>query len=87
MRAMVAAAEIVAAGPSAPASGRIVIEIGKDRRISVDAAALAGMLGILEWLGVASQVCLSRSAAGLSHCLRLGKLSRYSLLSTAQSPE
>jgi hypothetical protein len=31
VRAMVAAAEIVAAGPSAPASGRIVIEIGSIR--------------------------------------------------------
>jgi transposase len=52
VRAMVAAAETVAAKPSAPASGRMVIEIGKDRRVivdaGVDAAALARVLAILE---------------------------------------
>jgi transposase len=51
-RAMVATAETAAAEPGAPASGRMVIEIGKDRRIivdaSVDAAALARVLAILE---------------------------------------
>ena len=38
--------------PAAPASGRMVIEIGKDRRVivdaGVDAAALARVLAILE---------------------------------------
>ena len=51
VRAMVGA-ETVAAEPSAPASGRMVIEIGKDRRVivdaGVDAAALARVLAILE---------------------------------------
>ena len=51
-RAMVATAETTAAEPSAPASGRMVIEIGKDRRVivdaGVDAAALARVLAILE---------------------------------------
>jgi transposase len=51
-RAMVASAETVAAEPSAPPTGRMVIEIGKDRRIivdaGVDAAALARVLAILE---------------------------------------
>jgi transposase len=52
VRAMVATAETVAAEPSAPTIGRMVIEIGKDRRIivdaGVDAAALARVLTILE---------------------------------------
>ena len=51
-RAMVATAETVAAEPSAPTTNHMVIEIGKDRQIivnaSVDAAALAQMLAILE---------------------------------------
>ena len=51
-RAMIATADTVAAEPSAPASGRMVIEIGKDRRVivdaGVDAAALARVLAILE---------------------------------------
>jgi transposase len=49
---MVATAETTAAELSAPASGRMVIEIGKDRRVivdaGVDAAALARVLAILE---------------------------------------
>lgn len=52
VRAMVASAETVAAEPSAPASGRMVIEIGKDRRVivdaGVDAVALERMLRVLE---------------------------------------
>ena len=52
MRAMVATAETMAAEPGARASGRMVIEIGKDRRVivdaGVDAAALARVLAILE---------------------------------------
>jgi transposase len=52
VRAMVASAETVAAEPVARASGRMVIEIGKDRRVivdaGVDAAALARVLAILE---------------------------------------
>src|SRR6185437_8476195 len=52
VRAMVATAETVAAEPGARASGRMVIEIGKDRRVivdaGVDAAALARVLAILE---------------------------------------
>ena len=51
-RAMVATAETMAAEPGAGASGRMVIEIGKDRRVIVDAgvdvAALARVLAILE---------------------------------------
>jgi transposase len=51
-RAMVATAETVAAESSAPTTGRMVIEIGKDRRVivdaGVDAAALARVLAILE---------------------------------------
>lgn len=51
-RAMVATTETVATKPSASATGRIVIEIGKDRRdivdAGIDAAALARMLAILE---------------------------------------
>jgi transposase len=51
-RAMVSTAETVAAEPSAPTTGRMVIEIGKDRRVivdaGVDAAALARVLAILE---------------------------------------
>ena len=51
-QAMVAAAEPAPAEPSAPATSRMVIEIGKDRRIivdaGVDAAALARVLAILE---------------------------------------
>jgi transposase len=51
-RAMVATAETVAAEPNAPTTGRMVIEIGKDRRVivdaGVDAAALARVLAILE---------------------------------------
>ena len=42
----------VPSAPAAPASGRMVIEIGKDRRVivdaGVDAAALARVLAILE---------------------------------------
>jgi transposase len=52
VRAMVASAETVAAEPSAPASGRMVIEIGKDRRVivdaGVDAVALERVLRVLE---------------------------------------
>ena len=44
----------------------MVIEIGKDRRVivdaGVDAAAPARVLDIVEWLGVTSEACLSRSA-------------------------
>ena len=51
-RAVVAAGEAVAAECSASKTGRMVIEIGKDRRIivdaGVDAAALARVLAILE---------------------------------------
>jgi transposase len=51
VRAVVAIAETIAAEP-ARASGRMVIEIGKDRRVivdaDVDAAALARVLAILE---------------------------------------
>lgn len=50
--AMVATAETVAAESGAPASGRMVIEIGKDCRVivdaGVDAAALGRVLAILE---------------------------------------
>jgi transposase len=52
VRAVVATAETIAAEPGARASGRMVIEIGKDRRVivdaGVDAAALARVLAILE---------------------------------------
>jgi transposase len=52
VRAMVATAETMAAEPGARASGRMVIVIGKDRRVivdaGVDAAALARVLAILE---------------------------------------
>jgi transposase len=52
VRAMVATAATVAAEPYAHPSGRMVIEIGKDRRVivdaGVDAAALARVLAILE---------------------------------------
>ena len=52
VRAMVATAETIAPEPGAGASGRMVIEIGKDRRVIVDAgvdvAALARVLAILE---------------------------------------
>jgi transposase len=52
VRAMVAPTETVAAEAGARASGRMVIEIGKDRRVivdaGVDAAALARVLTILE---------------------------------------
>ncbi len=52
VRAMVTAAETMAMEPSAPASGRMVIEIGKERRVivdaGVDAAALERVLRILE---------------------------------------
>jgi len=45
-------AETIASEPGARASGRMVIEIGKDRRIivdaGVDAAALGRVLAILE---------------------------------------
>lgn len=51
VRAVVATAETMAAEP-ARASGRMVIEIGKDRRVivdaDVDAAALARVLVVLE---------------------------------------
>jgi transposase len=50
-RAMVATAETARAEPSAPALGRMVIEIGKQCRVivdaDVDAAALARVLAIL----------------------------------------
>jgi transposase len=49
---MVATAETMAAEPGARASGRMVIEIRKDRRVivdaGVDAAALARVLANLE---------------------------------------
>lgn len=49
---MVFAAATVSAEPAPPASGRMVFEIGKDRRVivdaGVDAAALARVLAILE---------------------------------------
>ncbi len=52
VRAVVATAETIAPEPGAGASGRMVIEIGKDRRVivdaGVDAAALARVLAILE---------------------------------------
>jgi transposase len=52
VRAMVASAQTVAAEPVARASGRMVIEIGKDRRVivdaGVDAAALERVLRVLE---------------------------------------
>jgi transposase len=52
VRAMVATAAPVAAESGARANGRMVIEIGKDRRVivdaGVDAAALARVLAILE---------------------------------------
>jgi transposase len=52
VRAMVATAGTVAAEPDAPAIGRMVIEIGKDRRVivdaGVDAAALERVLRVLE---------------------------------------
>ena len=52
VRAVVATAETIAAEPGARASGRMVIEIGEDRRVivdaGVDAAALARVLAILE---------------------------------------
>jgi transposase len=52
VRAVVASAETVASEPRALTTGRMVIEIGKDRRVivdaSVDAAALARVLAILE---------------------------------------
>ena len=52
VRAVVATAETIASEPDARASGRMVIEIGKDRRVivdaGVDAAALGRVLAILE---------------------------------------
>jgi transposase len=52
VRAVVATAETVAAESSALTTGRMMIEIGKDRRVivdtGVDAAALARVLAILE---------------------------------------
>jgi transposase len=52
VRAVVASAETVASEPRALTTGRMVIEIWKDRRVivdaSVDAAALARVLAILE---------------------------------------
>ena len=52
VRAVVSSGETVAAQSSALTTGRMVIEIGKDRRIivdaGVDAAALARVLAILE---------------------------------------
>ena len=52
VRAVVATAETIAAEPEARSSGRMVIEIGKDRRVivdaGVDAAALERVLTILE---------------------------------------
>lgn len=51
-RAVVATAETVVAEPDARVSGRMVIEIGKDRRVivdaGVDASTLARVLAILE---------------------------------------
>jgi transposase len=52
VRAMIASAGTVVAEPDAPAIGRMVIEIGKDRRVivdaGVDAAALERVLAVLE---------------------------------------
>ena len=52
VRAVVATAETIAADPGARASGRMVIEIGTDRRVivdaGVDAVALGRVLAILE---------------------------------------
>ena len=52
VRAMIASAGAVVAEPDAPAIGRMVIEIGKDRRVivdaGVDAAALERVLAVLE---------------------------------------
>jgi transposase len=52
VRAVVATAETIAAEPGARTSGRMVIELGKDRRVivdaGVDAAALGRVLAILE---------------------------------------
>src|ERR1700749_4084938 len=45
VRAVVATAETIAAEPGAQASGRMVIEIGKDRRIIVDAGVMRPRLG------------------------------------------
>jgi transposase len=49
---MMVVADPVASTPAVPANGRMMIEIGKDRRIivaaGVDAAALARVLAILE---------------------------------------
>lgn len=46
------AADPIALTPAVPANGRMTIEIGKDRRVivdaGVDAAALARVLAILE---------------------------------------
>jgi transposase len=45
-------ADLAPSVPAMPASGRMVIEIGKDRRVivdaGVDAAALARVLAVLE---------------------------------------
>jgi transposase len=52
VQAVVATAETIAAEPGARASGHMVIELGKDRRVivdaGVDAAALGRVLAILE---------------------------------------
>jgi transposase len=52
VRAMIARTGTVVAEPDAPAIGRMVIEIGKDRRVivdaGVDAAALERVLAVLE---------------------------------------
>jgi transposase len=52
VQAVVASAETVASESRASTTGRMVIEIGKDRRVivdaGVDAAALARVLAILE---------------------------------------
>ncbi len=60
------AAETVAAEASAPASGHMVIEIGKDRRVIVDAgvdgAALERVLRVLErrWFSCCRRADLDR---------------------------
>jgi hypothetical protein len=87
VQAMVAAAETVAAEPIAPASGRMAIEIEKNRRVIVDVDAAALALAILEWLGVASEARLSRSAAGCRTAYALANCLVMVYCPQAQCPE
>jgi hypothetical protein len=52
-QAVIATAETVAVEPGAPMTGRMVIEIGKDRRVIVDAGVDAAALGrvLAVWSG------------------------------------